>query len=90
MLTVPDTCGPLPVNWPLLAMAHFRLGQVDKAKEWLDKASQWYAKQTAGEETHFGWVAEWWWDGVEFENLLSEAKALIAPSTNTPGVKGSR
>jgi tetratricopeptide (TPR) repeat protein len=79
-----------PVNWPLLAMAHFRLGQVDKAKEWLDKASQWYEKEIAGKETHFGWVAQWWWDGVEFENLLSEARALIAPPRDRVEVKGPR
>ena len=58
-------------------MAHFRLGQGDNAKQWLDQANELHAKLTAGKETYFSWLAEWWWDGVEFENLLSEANALI-------------
>ncbi len=71
-----------PVNWPLLAMAHFRLGQGDNAKQWLDQANELHAKLTAGKETYFSWLAEWWWDGVEFENPLSEANALIGKATS--------
>jgi serine/threonine protein kinase/predicted Zn-dependent protease len=66
------------VNWPVLAMAHFRLGRRDQAKEWLDKANRWYAEQTAGQETRFVWVTEWWYDGVEFENLLDEANKVLS------------
>jgi serine/threonine protein kinase/Flp pilus assembly protein TadD len=65
-------------NWPLLAMACHQLGQKDKAREWLQKASQWHVKERAGQpESVFIWNTEWWYDGVDFENLLSEAKGLL-------------
>jgi tetratricopeptide (TPR) repeat protein/tRNA A-37 threonylcarbamoyl transferase component Bud32 len=65
-------------NWPLLAMACHQLGQKDKAREWLQKASQWRAKERAGQpESVFIWHSDWWYDGVDFENLLAEAKGLL-------------
>jgi tetratricopeptide (TPR) repeat protein len=66
------------MNWPLLAMTCHHLGQEDKAREWLLKASQWYAKEREGQpESVFIWRTEWWYDGVDFENLLSEAEGLL-------------
>jgi hypothetical protein len=66
------------MNWPLLAMTCHQLGQEDKAREWLLKASQWYAKEREGQpESVFIWRTDWWYDGVDFEILLSEAEGLL-------------
>jgi tetratricopeptide (TPR) repeat protein len=65
-------------NWPLLAMAHHQLDQDGKARECLDKGNRWYEQQRAGSpQDVFVWGTESWWDGVEFENLQGEAKALL-------------
>ena len=66
------------MNWPLLAMACYQMGQENTAREWLLKASQWYEKERKGQpESVFVWNTEWWYDGVDFENLLTEAKEML-------------
>jgi serine/threonine-protein kinase len=54
------------LNWPVLAMAHLRLGHEDEAKRWLDRAEQ---ADPAAIST--------WWDRVELQVLRREAEAVV-------------
>jgi serine/threonine protein kinase/tetratricopeptide (TPR) repeat protein len=74
---------------PLLAMAHHRLGHVEEARKWLDRANRdWrersplahsitaaYVLPISGNGPEFWQVL--WQDWLVFEHLLAEANALI-------------
>jgi tetratricopeptide (TPR) repeat protein len=55
------------LNWPVLAMAHHRLGHADEASRWLARAERARTRAMSGT----------WWDAVEFWHLRREARALI-------------
>jgi choice-of-anchor C domain-containing protein len=72
--------------WPVLAMAHHRLGHTADAQQWLDKANQEWRRlsplpRSPGERTIIPSASEAllksWHDWIVFELLLSEANALI-------------
>jgi WD40 repeat protein/tetratricopeptide (TPR) repeat protein len=72
-------------NWPLLAMAHHRLGQDDQATFWLDRAVAWSACERGERpEEVFEWPINIWWDGVHFENMYAEAKELLRGAPRPP------
>jgi hypothetical protein len=52
--------------WPVLALAHHRLGHADQAMSWLARA-----EQADGESIKF------WWDRTEFRQLRREAQAVL-------------
>jgi eukaryotic-like serine/threonine-protein kinase len=55
-----------PLNWPVLAMSHHRLGHADEAAAWLARADQVDGK-----------AMSIWWDWLEFRLLRREARALM-------------
>ncbi len=59
-----------PLNHPVLAMAHHRLGQQDEARRWLKKAHGLKPREALPSSAV-------WWDRVEFQLLLREADARI-------------
>ena len=67
-----------PLNYPVLAMAHRRLGHEDEARRWLEKAHGRRGDAALGlkpgESIRSSAV---WWDRLEFWLLLREADALI-------------
>ncbi|MBW3543518.1 MAG: tetratricopeptide repeat protein, partial [Planctomycetes bacterium] len=71
--------------WPLLAMTCQRLGKQAEAREWLDKADQWYAQSMqaaiAGQTT-VGMPQFYVWDRPQFQLLHREAQALLAGSAD--------
>ncbi len=44
------TSGGSPADWLVLAMAHWRKGDKDKAHSWYDKAVQWMEKNKSQDE----------------------------------------
>jgi tetratricopeptide (TPR) repeat protein len=60
------------VRWPVLALAHHRLGHREEARRWLDRAAGW--RRQAGEWGGFALGAEW----PDFQVVYAEAAALIA------------
>jgi eukaryotic-like serine/threonine-protein kinase len=62
----------LPLNWPILAMAHHRLGHDNEAHRWLLEATR-EANAGANARTMY------WWDRQEFLLLTREAEWLITP-----------
>jgi tetratricopeptide (TPR) repeat protein len=71
-------------NWPVLAMAHQRLGHTALARQWLDKSTAEWRRlsplaRSVGDTTvvpsSFGLI---WFDWPMFEILLREASLLIA------------
>jgi tetratricopeptide (TPR) repeat protein len=58
------------LNWPILAMAHDRLGHADEASRWLARADE---ADTRPMET--------WWDLLEMKAFLREARRLVRAST---------
>ncbi|HKB38294.1 MAG TPA: tetratricopeptide repeat protein, partial [Gemmataceae bacterium] len=68
------------VSWPALAMTYHRLGQTDKAREWLQKIDQHYQRELEGAltRTPFRLSSQTYWeDGAFFEIFRREAKQLI-------------
>ena len=57
------------LNWPVLAMAHCRLGHADEATRWLAQAEQ-QSPQSI----------ETWWDRLELKLILREAQVLVRDS----------
>jgi hypothetical protein len=53
------------LNWPLLAMAHHRLGHGDEARKWIDKAVRETPKDAARLVK--------WWDWEEYQLFRREA-----------------
>jgi WD40 repeat protein/serine/threonine protein kinase len=64
------------VTWPVLALAHHKLGHTDEARRWLDKASD-LRRQTlrrrAEESAGFAFERDW----PDFEILYSEAAGVL-------------
>jgi hypothetical protein len=65
------------LNYPVLAMAHHRLGHRDEARQWLEQA-----RGRRGDARSRRWVQYFtssgaWWDRVEFQLLLREADEMI-------------
>jgi hypothetical protein len=71
-----------PLNYPVMAMAHARLGHEGEARRWLEKAHGRGPQATTNSENMSSAV---WWDRVEFRLLLREADALI-PDAIIPSV----
>jgi tetratricopeptide (TPR) repeat protein len=73
-----------PPNWPLLAMAHHRLGHVEEARRWLNRADQ--GHEAAAREALAGTALELripsagthWQHWAYFRLFRQEAKGLIA------------
>lgn len=84
------------LSYPLLAMAHHRLGQVAEAGQALADAGTAFERWTkdvfqSGEQQHWvhhlGAAADWpvaWWDWLEFRLLYGEAKLLIDGAAPPP------
>ena len=73
--------GAAAVNWPLLAMAHWRLGHAAEARRWLAMCRP--AAGDAAQSTRPGELMDPsapWWDRAEFQVLRHEAEALILDS----------
>ncbi len=89
-----------PIGWlsyPVLAMAHYRLGHETEARQALDEAARildrWtqerYAARGENWAIHAGGDAVWpapWWDYLECQLLYAEARELIdgAPPPDDP------
>ena len=80
--------GARALNYPVLAMAHHRLGQAAEARKALDEAARandrWiqemYRNQGGHWVHHLGAAAFWpipWWDWLECQLSYREAKVLI-------------
>jgi WD40 repeat protein len=67
----------VPSQWLVLAMCHHRLGHVEEARKWLQKADQWIdeKRESVG---FFGAEVEWP-ERLERQLLRREAEALIKP-----------
>jgi hypothetical protein len=70
-----------PLNYPVLAMAHHRLGHRGEALRWLDVAHGRVGNAVRGLPSvdHFD-SSGMWWDRVEFRLLLREAEAMVLDS----------
>ncbi len=67
-----------PVNLPVLAMAHHRLGNRNEARRWLEKAHGRRGDPARGIQPGEPIPSSpVWWDRVEFRLLLREADAMI-------------
>jgi len=74
-------------NWLVLAMAHHRKGETGKAKEWWQKAEQWFAQPSGSaavaEAVHAAtaWAAaarnQVWEEWLIAQSLRNEAAALV-------------
>jgi WD40 repeat protein/serine/threonine protein kinase/tetratricopeptide (TPR) repeat protein len=66
------------IHWPALAMAHHQLGHADEARQWLDKANDYYRHvvETSSEPLKVTKDVHWQ-DWAYFELLRREANALI-------------
>ena len=73
------------LDWLWLAMAYHRLGKESDARQWLDKATQWFetCSTRMPEETSDGisWHLHDW---LEAQVLRREAEALIAGKKDAP------
>jgi tetratricopeptide (TPR) repeat protein len=67
-----------PVVWPVLALAHSRLGNKDEARQWLDRAEAWLeevldeALARPGVKSPLPWM-----DWAEFQVLRREARQAL-------------
>jgi hypothetical protein len=57
-------------NWPVLAMAHYRLGHADGAMRWLNRAEQQNVSSIG-----------LWWDRLGLKLILREVKVLVRDSS---------
>jgi serine/threonine protein kinase/tetratricopeptide (TPR) repeat protein len=64
-------------DWLFLAMAHYKLGQTADAKRFLSEAEEWIerANRLQGTGSRDSWFG--WYEPLEIEHLLNEARALI-------------
>jgi tetratricopeptide (TPR) repeat protein len=87
LLGHPDSA-PRAIGYPVLAMAHHRLGQTAQARQALDAAAKaldrWtqdrYQKQSGNRCTRPDTTAHWpivWWEWLECQHYYREAKVLI-------------
>ncbi|MHC5541439.1 tetratricopeptide repeat protein, partial [Singulisphaera rosea] len=71
---------PIFRDWPLLAMAHHRLGHGDEARTWLAKATDWYdseVQEIGVTPADFRPHGDSWWNQAQFELLYREAMRHI-------------
>jgi serine/threonine protein kinase/tetratricopeptide (TPR) repeat protein len=66
-------------DWLFLAMAQYKLGQADLAKQSLGRAVDWIER--ADRNQGIGWESLWttWYEPLEVEQILKEASELIHP-----------
>src|SRR5262249_38809730 len=71
-----------PLAWPILAMAHHRLGHAAEARRWLAKADDWYKRivDDALTATPLSFDHEWVWFPIRWR----EAKAVIEGTPPPP------
>jgi tetratricopeptide (TPR) repeat protein len=70
----------LAMNWPVLAMAHHRLGHRAESRRWLEMAHGRQGDPARGLEPGRDPLAgERWWDRADFRILVREADALFPP-----------
>jgi hypothetical protein len=64
------------VKWPVLAMAHYKMGHAQEARRWLDQAAEWrrQAIRRNEESAGFSWESDW----PDFQIVYAEAAELIA------------
>jgi tetratricopeptide (TPR) repeat protein len=63
------------LTWPVLAMAHAKLGQKEEARRWMDKAEEWHRKEGRRmDEESAGFAPVEW---ADFAILRSEAAGLV-------------
>ncbi len=73
--SLPGEPGRAYVWWPVLALAHARLGHAEEARRWLDKADAWQRQESRRvAEESFGFGRPEWPD---FLILHAEAAALV-------------
>jgi uncharacterized protein HemY len=63
-------------RWPVLALIHQKLGHVEDARRWLDKASQWRCQELCRIEESAGFASNGDWP--EFEIRYAEATTLLS------------
>jgi WD40 repeat protein/tetratricopeptide (TPR) repeat protein len=74
-----------PLNGPVLAMAHHRLGRRDEARSWLKRAHGRPSDAADGAAAVLGLSSRaLWWDRVEFQLLLREADTLLLDTAFPP------
>ena len=73
------------LNWPVLAMAHHRLGHGKEAREWLAKARD--ARGDRSRDIPAATSRSPWHDREEFSILLREAEELIDGQSTDPAVR---
>ena len=77
-LELSDGWSAAPLNYPVLAMAHHRLGHVDEGRRWLDEAHGRHTVSSRGVDPGGGLSpSAGWWDRVEFQLLLREADSTV-------------
>lgn len=64
-------------DWLFLAMSQHHLGQSDDARQSLKKAEDWIGRANKNRYLGSGLVWISWYESIEVEQLLGEAKALI-------------
>jgi tetratricopeptide (TPR) repeat protein len=70
--------GDKPLSDLIGAMAHHRLGEAPQARQALEKAVQWYARQQENKALAQRQVFNRdWWELVVFQNLRTEAEELL-------------
>jgi serine/threonine protein kinase/Tfp pilus assembly protein PilF len=83
-----------PRSWPLLTLAHHRLGHADEARTWLAKATLWYDSEVReiGEMNAVLTArGDSWWNQAQFEILYREAMQLMeAPGWTDRNLGGLR
>ncbi len=69
-----------PVNYPLLALAHYQLGNANDATFWLGKADQWLEQRTDGKPDYTNLLLSLdATDGLTFLVLHKEAQQRLRP-----------
>ncbi|MBI2947272.1 MAG: protein kinase, partial [Verrucomicrobia bacterium] len=76
-VAVADKKGLSPA-WPLLALAHYRLGQTDEARQWLTKATKEFDADSESKASEGTFEPPRWEKRLTLDLLLREASQLIA------------
>jgi tetratricopeptide (TPR) repeat protein len=67
-------------DWLFLAMAHHRLGHIQEARDFFDRAMRWWTEEHRGGADCLNWS-----EHLEFQLIRREAEALLRdPSTELP------
>jgi hypothetical protein len=66
-----------PLNHPVLAMAHHRLGHREEARQWLEQAHGRRGDARSRRRVEYLASSGAWWDRLEFQLLLREADAMV-------------